>query len=369
MSININHSNNTIAPTSDGISITGNSTSPALKITQTSTGNALLVEDSTSPDSTPFVIDASGNVMSGFTTAKSTVIGGVSYTPLVQLGGDTASTSMLGIFSAGNNPTLVLTKSNGTLEAPTAVTTNNGIGRISSSAYDGSAYIEAGRIVCEVDATVSTGIIPTRYLFATTNTAGALTTAMRIDSAQQIAVGSAAPSTGRSFTVSKNITGATTAYGMASTGVVQSDVTATAGCYLATANTQATTFTLSDLRYFAANQGTFGAGSTVTIQTGFLAGSSLIGATSNFGFRGDIPAGTGRWNFYGAGTARNYFAGGLEVVAGATGMTSGFTHVPAAAGTPTGAPTNPTGNVPLYYDTTNNKLYAYNGAWVSVTLA
>ena len=36
--------------------------SDALRITQTGTGNALVVEDSTNPDSTPFVIDASGNV-------------------------------------------------------------------------------------------------------------------------------------------------------------------------------------------------------------------------------------------------------------------------------------------------------------------
>lgn len=43
------------------ISVTDN-TNAALRITQLGTGNALLVEDSTNPDSTPFVIDASGNV-------------------------------------------------------------------------------------------------------------------------------------------------------------------------------------------------------------------------------------------------------------------------------------------------------------------
>ena len=39
-----------------------NSASPALRITQTGSGNALLVEDSANPDSSPFVVDASGNV-------------------------------------------------------------------------------------------------------------------------------------------------------------------------------------------------------------------------------------------------------------------------------------------------------------------
>jgi hypothetical protein len=38
------------------------STTDAVRISQTGTGNSLLVEDSANPDSTPFVIDASGNV-------------------------------------------------------------------------------------------------------------------------------------------------------------------------------------------------------------------------------------------------------------------------------------------------------------------
>lgn len=53
----------------------------------------------------------------------------------------------------------------------------------------------------------------------------------------------------------------------------------------------------------------------------------------------------------------------------ATTATNGFLYIPSCAGTPTGTPTAKTGRVPLVYDTTNNKLYAYNGAWKSVTLA
>lgn len=44
-----------------------NSTSAALTVTQTGTGNALVVEDSATPDSTPFTIDNSGNVGIGGT--------------------------------------------------------------------------------------------------------------------------------------------------------------------------------------------------------------------------------------------------------------------------------------------------------------
>lgn len=46
------------------------SSSDAVRITQTGTGNALKVEDSTNPDSTPFVVDANGSV--GIGTASPT---------------------------------------------------------------------------------------------------------------------------------------------------------------------------------------------------------------------------------------------------------------------------------------------------------
>jgi len=48
------------------ISVTDN-TNAALRVTQLGTGNALVVEDETNPDSTPFVVDASGNVGIGTT--------------------------------------------------------------------------------------------------------------------------------------------------------------------------------------------------------------------------------------------------------------------------------------------------------------
>ena len=43
-------------------------TAPAVRITQTGSGHALLVEDTTTPDSSPFVINGSGNVGIGTTT-------------------------------------------------------------------------------------------------------------------------------------------------------------------------------------------------------------------------------------------------------------------------------------------------------------
>ena len=48
-----------------------NSSDSALRITQTGTGNALLVEDSANPDSTPFVVTATGSVGIGTDTPNS----------------------------------------------------------------------------------------------------------------------------------------------------------------------------------------------------------------------------------------------------------------------------------------------------------
>lgn len=52
-----------------------------------------------------------------------------------------------------------------------------------------------------------------------------------------------------------------------------------------------------------------------------------------------------------------------------TTATNGFFYVDTCAGVPTGVPTAYTGRCPMVYDTTDNKLYVYNGAWKAVALA
>jgi hypothetical protein len=51
----------------------------------------------------------------------------------------------------------------------------------------------------------------------------------------------------------------------------------------------------------------------------------------------------------------------------ATTATDGFLYVPTCAGTPTGVPTARTGTVAMVFDTTNNKLYIYDGGWLGGT--
>jgi uncharacterized protein YbaP (TraB family) len=119
--------------------------------------------------------------------------------------------------------------------------------------------------------------------------------------------------TGYNLRVSKNITGATTAYGVMSDGVIQSDVTASARSYYSNPSTSAAAFTLTNLYHFIADQSTIGSGSSVTNQYGFLVGASVIGATNNYAYYGNIASGTGRWNIYMNGTADNYMAGSLGI--------------------------------------------------------
>jgi len=116
-----------------------------------------------------------------------------------------------------------------------------------------------------------------------------------------------------SLRLAVGISGSTTSHAFLNVGTILSDVTTLANYNMTSASTQAAAFTLSDLIHYRATQGTFGAGSTVTNQAGFVVESSVVGGTNNYGFQGNIPSGTNRWNLYMAGTAANYMAGDLGI--------------------------------------------------------
>jgi hypothetical protein len=120
-----------------------------------------------------------------------------------------------------------------------------------------------------------------------------------------------------------NISGSTTAFGLLMGNTVQSDVTTSANIVSVNPGTAAASFALTALRYFYAQQSTFGAGSTVANQYGFAADASLTGATNNYGFFGNIAAGTGRWNAHMAGTADNFFNGAVGIGSSTPSATGG----------------------------------------------
>jgi len=118
-------------------------------------------------------------------------------------------------------------------------------------------------------------------------------------------------------------------------------------------------------------------GSAVTIPNGITAQvycdgtnfySAQTGSAGNFTVNGTLTATglTDTGNMSVSGTLN--VAGNAYGSAGTAAMTSGFFYIPAATGAPSGVPTTITGRVPMYYDTTNNNFYVYNGAWKKVAL-
>ena len=171
-----------------GSVIEGSTSAAALRITQTGSGNALLVEDSANPDSTPVVINASGQVVIGATTAPGSTSAGLSLTS------DSASAPTSNILSRRNSTdstgtTLDLYKARGSLATPTTVVSGDNAGTITFSAYDGTNFLPTAQIRSSVDATPGTNDMPGNLVLSTTaNGASTLTARLTINSAGLVTV-------------------------------------------------------------------------------------------------------------------------------------------------------------------------------------
>jgi hypothetical protein len=163
-------------------------------------------------------------------------------------------------------------------------------------------------------------------VFEVQNSAGAQQLA--VGPTGSVALGGIAINPSVGFYNTRGIAGSTTAYGSLLASVVGSDVTVQGYGFSTYLGTQAATFTLPNLNHFTAQQGVMGAGSTITMQTGFLVPTTLTGAATNYGFRGSIPSGGGRYNLFMDGTAQNYLAGPTSVGTGS--MLSGQLAVKSA---------------------------------------
>jgi hypothetical protein len=114
------------------IEVTDN-TNAALRITQLGTGLAIRIEDETNPDSTPFSVDASGNV-------------GIGTTALNQQFQAGNSTDQAGLYQSGNVSALYL-------GAPSS-TAGAGVFRVRYDRAGGSAYFVTGTTSAATDAIV-----------------------------------------------------------------------------------------------------------------------------------------------------------------------------------------------------------------------
>lgn len=318
-----NNSGNTIGTTGNTVISVTDNTNAALRITQLGTGNALLVEDSTNPDASPFVIVNDGGVGIGTTTPAALL--NLQGAATIQVD-TTNNAQLIGTTYAANatgNRVILRKSRSGTIGTNTIVQSGDVAGQIIYRAADGTNYIDLASVNAEVDGTPDTNDMPGRLVFSTTaDGASSLTERMRINSSGQVGIGTT-PQAGRTFTVEKAITGAIGSYSQINAGVIQSDVTNVAYYYSSYANTASSNFTISQITHYnVGGVATFPnvtAGGAVTSQYGFNVGSGLIGATNNYGFYGDIASGTNRWNLYMNGTAANYL-GGDTIVNGKIGL-------------------------------------------------
>jgi len=294
--------------------ISGTTTDAALRVTQLGTGNALLVEDSSNPDSTPFVITADGRIVSGATSLYPSPVNNANTDKLQLNGANTYDSSADFISWATGTDTgtsLNLARSDsGTIGTHTVVGSADIFGNVRFFGSDGTNFLEGAKISAGADGTPGTNDMPGRLTFSTTaDGASSSIEAMRITSAQNVSIGTSAAVAGTTLRLSKSITGAVASYAILNNGTIQSDVTTSANIFTYNVSTVASASTLATLRHFYANQGTVVATSAITNQYGFFAESGMTGATNNYGFYGDIASGTGRYNLYMSGTASNYLGG------------------------------------------------------------
>ena len=180
-----------------GSVISGSSSGDAVRITQTGTGNALVVEDSTNPDSSPFVVNQFGSLQVGFNQLLD--ITGYNGFEGLQLSNSGASTSSAAItmsrWSADNGcPIMTIGKSRGVSAGNRAVIQNGDqIGAINFAGDDGGTgdFPVGARILAAADGTIGVGDLPSRLQFFTTPDGSATPVeAMRITSAGNVGIGS-----------------------------------------------------------------------------------------------------------------------------------------------------------------------------------
>lgn len=139
-----------------------------LHVNNTASINALLIEDDTSPDSSPTVIDAAGRFVTGHTAAISGLAGssGSSGTPQSQTIGTSAVSQTDSIWSFTANavgPALYGFKSrNATAGSHTAVSSGDVALAIVGAVSDGSAFQRIGQINFEADAAAAASDTPGR---------------------------------------------------------------------------------------------------------------------------------------------------------------------------------------------------------------
>jgi hypothetical protein len=189
-------------------------TADVFRITNTGTGYSLLVEDSTNPDSTPFIVDHLGRLIignNGYPTAGSgafleSIVGTGTGYPL----------ALYGMYASTAGGRIAFHKSRSTaIGTYTAVNSGDTLGDLVFYGDDGTAWQNSAMIRANASDTPSSGIVSGRLSFWTTDSTGTLTERMRILSSGAVSINSTSATLGSSSTAHQLgvVIGATTTVG------------------------------------------------------------------------------------------------------------------------------------------------------------
>lgn len=112
-----------------------------------------------------------------------------------EIASESTTDNILFRYQGTGTPTFNFMRSQGTINAPTAIINGSVLGRIEFHGYEGTNWDASGYITFDVDSTPATSIVPTRIRFITQSSQGAVSEQMRIDRRGYIGIGENNPRT------------------------------------------------------------------------------------------------------------------------------------------------------------------------------
>jgi hypothetical protein len=168
-----------------GVRISGDSSSDMLRLTQTGSGNAILVEDSSNPDATPFVVASDGKVGIGTTSPQY-------FLEAITTGGVDAVMLFDGGIAANAN---LVARADTTQKLPVVVMSdrNNAYG-VNTSFYIGLDRSPSSQYAGRNDSIYVNNYTDKGHYFVTTNSVGTKSVKMSILGNGNVGIGTTSPS-------------------------------------------------------------------------------------------------------------------------------------------------------------------------------
>jgi hypothetical protein len=149
-------------------------TNAALRVTQTGTGNALLIEDSSNPDSTPLVVDSVGDLITGSTVSYAgCAVHGTNPATKFQMHGYVSGDVNINAFSWDSSNVYAggyvgLKSASDAIGTHTAVSDGDRMVGFVGAGSDGTNFVRSAFISMDVEGTVATDSVPSSMKFYTT---------------------------------------------------------------------------------------------------------------------------------------------------------------------------------------------------------